>query len=40
MTELDKIIKARSKLMRGHVGMASMLLHLDLVEVDASKCET
>ena len=40
MTELNKIIKARSKLMRGHVGMASMLLHLDLVEVDASKCET
>ena len=40
MTELDKIIKARAKLMKGHVGMASMLLHLNLVEVEASKCET
>ena len=40
MTSLDKIIKARSKLMQGNVGMASMLLHLDLVEVDSSKCDT
>ena len=37
---LDWIIKARSGLMKGHVGMASMLLHLDLKEVDASECST
>ena len=37
---LNKIIKARSKLMKGNVGMASILLHLDLVEVDASRCDT
>ena len=40
MTSLDKIIKARSKLMQGNVGMASMLLHLELVEVDSSRCDT
>jgi len=40
MTELDKIIKARSKLMKGHVGMASMLLHLKLVEVSEARCST
>ena len=37
---LNKIIKARSKLMKGNVGMATILLHLDLVEVDASRCDT
>lgn len=37
---LQKIIKARSKLMKGNVGVASMLLHLTLVEVDASRCDT
>ena len=37
---LNKIIKARSKLMKGNVGMASILLHLELVEVDASRCDT
>ena len=31
----DYIVKARAKLMKGNVGMASMLLHLDLVEVDS-----
>lgn len=31
MTE-QKLIKARAKLMKGNVGMASMLLNLDLVE--------
>ena len=36
----DYIVKARAKLMKGNVGMASMLLHLDLIEVDESKCET
>ena len=36
----DYIVKARAKLMKGHVGMASMLLHLDLKEVDASECST
>ena len=30
---LQLIIKSRSKLMRGQVGMASMLLHLEPVEV-------
>ena len=40
MTSLEKIMKARSKLMQGNVGMASMLLHLELVEVDSSKCDT
>ena len=36
----DRLIKSRSKLMKGHVGMASMLLHLDLIEVDSSLCGT
>ena len=36
----DYIVKARAKLMKGNVGMASMLLHLDLIEVDESKCDT
>ena len=36
----DRLIKSRSKLMKGHVGMASMLLHLDLIEVPPSKCGT
>ena len=40
MTSLEKIIKARSKLMKGNIGMASMLLHLDLVEVEKSRCKT
>lgn len=35
-----KMVKSRSKLMRGHIGMASMLLHLELVEVDPSQCTT
>ena len=33
------IVKARSKLMKGQVGMASILLGLELVEAD-DKCET
>ena len=36
----DRLIKSRSKLMKGHVGMASMLLHLDLIEVSSSQCGT
>ena len=36
----EKMIKARSKLMKGQLGMASMLLHLDLVEVSADQCST
>ena len=36
----DKMIKARSKLMKGQLGMASMLLHLDLIEVSADQCST
>ena len=36
----DYIVKARAKLMKGNVGMASMLLHLNLVEVDQSRCDT
>lgn len=36
----DALIKARTKLMKGHVGMASMLLHLDLVEVSPETCKT
>lgn len=40
MTELNKVIKARAKLMKGHIGMASMLLHLDLVEVNDPRCST
>ena len=36
----DRLIKSRSKLMKGHVGMASMLLHLDLVEVSQHQCGT
>ena len=36
----DYIVKARAKLMKGNVGMASMLLHLKLVEVDQSRCDT
>ena len=36
----DRLIKSRSKLMKGHVGMASMLLHLDLIEVSFSQCGT
>ena len=36
----DRLIKSRSKLMKGHVGMASMLLHLDLIEVTSSQCDT
>ncbi len=35
----SKITKARSKLMKGHVGMASILLSLDLVEAN-DKCDT
>ena len=37
---LDNIIKARSKLMKGNVGMASILLHLKPVEVSQSRCDT
>ncbi len=40
MTSLETIVKARSKLMKGNVGMASMLLHLDLIETEKSKCDT
>lgn len=40
MKTLDTIIKARAKLMKGHIGMASMLLNLDLVECEKSKCDT
>ena len=36
----DYIVKARAKLMKGNVGMASMLLQLDLIEVYKSRCET
>ena len=36
----EKMIKARSKLMKGQLGMASMLLHLDLIEVSADQCST
>lgn len=36
----DRLIKSRSKLMKGHVGMASMLLHLDLIEVSSNQCGT
>ena len=37
----DFIIKARAQLMKGNVGMASMLLNLDLVEeTDSSRCDT
>jgi len=35
-----RLLKARSKLMQGHVGMASMLLNLELVEVASSQCST
>ena len=34
MTE-QKLIKARAKLMKGNIGMASMLLNLELVEDDS-----
>ena len=37
---LQLIIKSRSKLMRGQVGMASMLLHLEPVEVTPTQCPT
>jgi hypothetical protein len=36
----DYIVKARAKLMKGNVGMASMLLHLDwlrLISLDATQ---
>lgn len=35
-----RLIKARSKLMKGNIGMASMLLHLDLVAVSPDVCST
>jgi len=35
-----RLLKARSKLMQGHIGMASMLLNLKLVEVAPSQCST
>jgi len=35
-----KIIKARAKLMKGQIGMASILLPLELVEVDEKRCAT
>ena len=35
-----RLLKARSKLMQGHIGMASMLLNLELVEVASSQCST
>ena len=34
------LVKARSKLMKSDIGMATMLLHLNLVEVDESVCST
>jgi len=40
MNSLDKLTKARSKLMRNNLGIATMLLTLDLIECDASKTET
>ena len=40
METLKFITKARAKLMKGNVGMASMLLHLDLVECEEAKCDT
>ena len=35
-----RLVKARTKIMKGEIGMATMLLHLDLIEVDASQCKT
>ena len=35
-----KIVKARAKLMKGQIGMASILLPLELVEVDEERCQT
>ena len=35
-----KIVKARAKLMKGQIGMASILLPLELVEVDEKRCQT
>ena len=39
MNSEDRIIKARAKLMKGNVGMASMLLSLELIEA-SERCET
>tara|TARA_R110002020_G_scaffold363669_5_gene575986 strand:- start:3315 stop:4598 length:1284 start_codon:yes stop_codon:yes gene_type:complete len=36
----DAIVRNRTKLMKGNIGMASMLLHLDLVEVPEQQCQT
>jgi predicted metal-dependent peptidase len=39
MNSEDRIIKARAKLMKGNVGMATMLLNLELIEA-SERCET
>ena len=39
MNSENRIIKARAKLMKGNIGMASMLLSLELIEA-SDRCET
>ncbi len=39
MKSEDRIIKARAKLMKGNIGMASMLLSLELIEA-SDRCDT
>ena len=39
MNSEDRIIKSRAKLMKGNIGMATMLLNLELVEA-SDRCET
>ena len=39
MNSEDRIIKSRAKLMKGNVGMATMLLNLELIEA-SDRCET
>ena len=39
MNSENRIIKARAKLMKGNIGMASMLLNLELIEAN-ERCDT